>query len=433
MPCADLMTVDLFNARMDAFVESISFSLNSYSATIDELRNEISAQAEKIDRIYKVLGGDNWFNGYTGDPILPIDFEARLKEERMGIYTLDENDNITESKISDVTSITQFITRVGAVIYSRLGLDNYPIKVPNNLADEIQLDETEEGTTESESNYSKIQTNCELDVWQTKQLDSLFGRFPIKIKIKDNDLIQTGDQELNIKLPNLAETVAELTGITLQNTAKVDALINISMRSLVEIATDKVQNTKSYFLLDAITEYLNFKNKQDKIAVPFAFDFSKFIEKDDEGITTINNKNLADFLHSSEVDVEIERYDDDQTLEEELKILIESARIIKAIHYNKVKGGTDEEVKTNIVEQLKSWKDLLFDEEETEGTSPDDPNPNRTPKERRQNDFDTYLENVEQGFIKEAQGTDIDATKPFGKPWDRRPRIREIGKQGDLS
>jgi hypothetical protein len=440
MPCADLMTVDLFNARMNAIEENITFALNSHSATIDELRNEISAQREKIDRIYKILDGDIWFEADGANASISIDPDLLMRSHFAQEFDHNEDGTEYTSKEMTCTSLSSLISAIVASVYLRLGLDDFPQRVPENVTKDFgfgwlgeQIGETflDEQIALSHIN---IPTMTQFNRWQFKQIDALFGRFPVKIEIEDNDLIQTGSQSAKIKLPNLAETLAEITGKILQNDAKINAILNVIMRILQEVATNKLTDIKTHYMVDAIVEYLNFKEKKTTIEVPFTFDLTKLVEESADGELQQLNAKLSEFLQTKNYKVEVDEYDDDQTLEEELRIIIEGARIIKSVFYEKVNGSDAESLKADLLKQFTDLGVNLFDSEETpEATGEPNSQSFKTPRTRRQEDFDNYLENVEQGFIKEAQGSDLDSTKPFGKPWDRRPRIREIGNQGDLT
>ena len=431
MPCADLATTQQLIDIYNALGNDISSAANQTNGAIDNLSNQLIEIRDRVNQIYQILGGDGWYAEESYSPKMTVDFDAIARGSLAKLFSHNETGTEYESKEATCNSLPDFILGTTAATYLRLGLDDFPQKVPIDVtSSNYPIDDNEA----YENSHTTIPTLTQFNRWQFKQLDALFGRFPIKIDIEDNDLVQTGAQTAEIRLPNVAETLAELTGKIIQNDAKVNALLNVVMRLMVETATDKLTNVKTHYMVDAITEYINFKDKKSKVKVPFTFDLSKFKTEGEDGELQDLNAKLSDFLQMTEYDVEVDEYDDDTTLEEELRILIEAARIIKAVYFEKIDGGDIDSLKESLRQKFTDLADNLF---ETEGRDAGDDNfsndPSKTPKERRQEDFDTYLENVEQGFIKEAPDAGRDSTKPFGKPWDRRPRIREIGKQGDLT
>ncbi|MGL6342334.1 MAG: hypothetical protein ACRC80_24700, partial [Waterburya sp.] len=329
MPCQDLATLQQliqFRDTIDNRIEDVESQLtdfqssiedefsdlsNNIISSIDGVRNDIMDLREKIERTYEILGGDNWFNENGITPLINIDFEQRLRAEREAIYNFDGEYNINGTLEVGTTSITQFITRAAAVIFARLGLDDFPCKVPEDITLDLEAVNSEDLLEKLATRTIDIPTQSQFNSWQFRQLDAILGRFPIRIDIEDNDLIQTGSQTARIRLPNVAETLAELTGKVLQNDAKVNAIIGIAMRLLVETATDKLTNIKTHYLTEAITEYLNFKDKKSRISVPFTFDLSKLQKETEEGELKSVNPSLSDFLQITNMDVEIDEYNDD--------------------------------------------------------------------------------------------------------------------------
>jgi hypothetical protein len=130
------------------------------------------------------------------------------------------------------------------LIAKRLGVDSYPVEVPKSLIDGVG------------SGSQSLQSITELSVWQTVQLDGLLGQFPIKIKIKDTDLTQSGNQEKTIRLYNIAEALAELYAVSVKSSVVGDAQLQMSARLAAEaVATHAgVAVTQDY--VQAIASYL---------------------------------------------------------------------------------------------------------------------------------------------------------------------------------
>jgi hypothetical protein len=441
MPCEDLATKVQLDELKDFITEKFALIRteiydaqnlidNNNASRFNDLYLNLETPFARINKIYKILGGDNWFEASPYNPNLDIDYETRIKEHKAQIYTISENGESFTPKESATEGLPQFISRCIATVFHRLGLDNYPIKVPQNVT--LDIDKDNDGNA-TESNYIKVESGVLFSRWQFQQLDALFGRFPIKIKIEDNDLIKAGDQGTEIRLPNLAETVAELTGKLLMMDAKINSLMNIGLRSLAENGSSKLTTIKTYHIVDCIAEYLNYSDTQKKIKVPFTFDPKVLAQEAEDGEITQIDAKLADFLQMTEIEIEVEEIKDKDTLTADLTPFLEAARIIKAVYFQPIKGNSVEELKNSIKEDLKGLVDLFdgYAASNNSGVPSPDGDPN-SPKNRKEQDFDVFLEKAERGFLEDINVGEEEATKPYGKPYAKRPKIRKIGKQGEV-
>jgi hypothetical protein len=111
-------------------------------------------------------------------------------------------------------------------IYTRLGVDEFPVKAPALLVQENDAEST-------------LENHAQLWEWQARNLDALMGQFPIKIKVKDSDPTTEGNQEVEIKLPNVAETLAELFGLVYQAETNGDLLVEMLLRLIPEVLATK--------------------------------------------------------------------------------------------------------------------------------------------------------------------------------------------------
>ncbi len=290
----------------------------------------------------------------------------------------------------EARNLPELLRNLLAQSFRRLGLDDYPIAVPKNLTQE-----PEPGELESiESNQSLV----DFLLWQVKAFDGVLGQFPINIEIEDNDLIQTGNQPLDIKLPNLAETLAELTGKVLLNEALVNALLTISLKNIAETGMSKQTAIQNYYLLTAIQEYLGFKTTQKSKEVEFTFNPGVILEKEDD-------QTLSKAIENSQIKIPIEVNDDEDSLEEQLKSLVEAARIIKAVHWRNLdlKGNVPEQLKSIIKNADKLMSDLDANGKDT---------------------LEDFLNSLQLGFANKSSS--IDSTKPFGRDYNRRPRVKDL-------
>jgi hypothetical protein len=329
-------------------------------------------------KIFDILGAD----------FLGQEFKVESWLEN-AIATNYDTENWTQLPVK-IETIPQLIRHVAAITYFRLGLQDLPFTLPENLIQDLDGGEAEKTTD--------TQTLAQYQLYLLQALDSVFGQFPIKIRIEDNDLIQTGNQDLEIKLPNLAETLAEMVGQNLSQQAFTKALLEIALRNLAETGQTKQQAIQNYYAAIANQEYLGYKVKQKAKEVDFLFDPSVVQEKEED-------QSLSRALRNATLKVPIDEFDDEQTLEGQVKILIEAARIIKARFWRGIdlKGDGAAAIANLIKSAVK-----IGEQSEQEG----------------EQDLEEFFESVEKGFADKSPL--LDPSKPYNKDYDRRPRIRKL-------
>lgn len=154
------------------------------------------------------------------------------------------------------------VTAIVNLIAKRLGTGAYPIEVPQSLlqglGDEIQ----------------KMESNAEFLHWLTYQIDSLVGQFPVDIDIVDIDPLKEGDQKKKIQIPNIAEAIAEMYGLTLKSSVNQEVELNMLLRLAAEtIATKNAAVvTQDYARANAI--FLGYKANPKPRELQYNFDFT---------------------------------------------------------------------------------------------------------------------------------------------------------------
>jgi hypothetical protein len=335
-----------------------------------------------IPAIYDILGGDIWKSDIFKNGEVSI--EGWLRSAGFEQYTKDsENNKVAPKNLFDL------MRHYLATLYFRSGFHRLPAEVPESL---IQ---------DSDPNKNKdieISDALHFQEWQTRALDALIGQFPIEIEIEDSDLIKVGDQKLKIPLPNIAETLAELMGLSITLKSFMDANLNASMRTLAETGSARKQAIINHYLIASIQDYLGFKSRKKVLDVDFLFNPKVGTDSDTPEL-------LSEALKTTKMKVEIEECDDDHSLEARMTTLAEAAAIIKAVHWRKVN--------LNDMGELKSFfKNIVDFVGETE--------------EKKEDEFDEFIEKVEDGFINEPGM--LDTTNPYGRPYDQRPKIRKLEK-----
>lgn len=274
------------------------------------------------------------------------------------------------------------------LIAKRLGTGDYPFAVPQSLL------------ADRGNGQQKLESLSEVFHWFIKQFDAVVGQFPIEIEIKDTDPTKQGDQKEKMTIPNLAEGIAELAGMGLGTNINTNTLINIGIRSMIEAGSAKIEALKGKYISQAIADYLAFDAEETKTNVSLMFTPGKF--------------DLDDILVEQEQKIPLYNYKDDRDFKGEMAELLFAAAIIRSVHYKKVDPLGD--VKGDL---LNRFKDLLKQVQEKDERGSD------TVK----SDFSDFIKQVEEGFIN-TPGVG-DALNPYGRNFEQRPKIRELGNTAD--
>ncbi|MGK7893954.1 MAG: hypothetical protein AB4372_10110 [Xenococcus sp. (in: cyanobacteria)] len=349
-----------------------------------EISFNLESQGEEQLKINSLLSKKDIFGDTLGEE---IDWFEKIRE-----IAKEQIDPETKENIPlQAESLIDVLRNLLAVYYNKLGLEDFPLTVPTLFSQTVKDINGSEDQVEKEDLHSFI--DCLF--WQTQVLDGLFGKFPIDIEIEDSDLIKTGNQKLEIRLPNLAETLAELTGKILSNETSINALLAITQRSLTEAGMAKQQAIQNYYLTLANHEYLGFKTNKKIIDVDFLFN-PKILNED------ANKQTLDKALEPSQLPLEVDVNDDSNTLEGELAVLTEAARIIKARFFRKFNAKDD--LKEQIIKKVMTSKALLdrMGEKDKEGLT-------------------SFFEAIENGFINFDPS--LNPNKPYGRPHENRPKI----------
>ncbi len=279
---------------------------------------------------------------------------------------------------------------------SIVGVDDYPVSLPTSL---ISKDEGFLGNLIPNRNMD-VPSLTRLFAWYIERFDEIMGQWEIPIEVKDSDPTKPGDQPVGFRLPNMAEAIAEMFGLMLQTSINTQIGINMQTRTMLEVGQNKQQGFKSYMLVLAIADHLGFDYKEVKHKIPMLFD--------------ITQTQLDKLLQESEIEVSAVDYTDKEDLKIVLLELRQAAAIIKAVHWRKF------DLKSDVA---KGVKDLIMGLVATS----DEVNDSKKDEEDGKDKFDNFLEDVERGFTTSSGITDTD--HPYGRNYNERPRIKEIGQE----
>ena len=272
---------------------------------IINLENNLTERLTNIEyssqKIFNVLGGDNWQFTNPNDPNLPtwlINPEATIKQNGTNLYAQTGGDTLTAENIFEL------ITGLMAVNYFRQGHHRLPATVLTSLVN------TEEG-----NQPLTIEDSLSFSEWIIRQIDAVVGEFPLNIKYQGQN--SEGEQtEQIIPIQNLSEGIAEILGLSLGIGSDSDTLINIGMKTLVEARSAANAAIVATDYAAANAQYLGYKGNQVERKIPLTF--------------TPGAANLTDTLKPSEKSIISWENEDKETLVELIKRTLVGAEIIKA-------------------------------------------------------------------------------------------------------
>jgi hypothetical protein len=195
--------------------------------------------------------------------------------------------------------------------------------------------------------------------WLTNQLDALIGEFPIDIEIKDIDPLTAGDQKKTIQLTNIAETLAEIYGLSIKGSVNQEAEQAILLRLAIEAIAIKngVAITQDY--VKANTKFLGYRGNPVDRKLNYSFDFSSLdLAKKEQTVL------LDAILKPTEAYVRGWENKDKETAADFFQKLMFSAGIIKAVFFRDKKQMKDVLTKADdmVKDGLKKedeWKDFV--------------------------------------------------------------------------
>lgn len=290
-----------------------------------------------------------------------------------------QNEELLRSLIRKVDTLSKVI-----------GVEDYPVSLPTSL---ISRDEGFLGNLVPNFNQD-VPSLTRFLAWYVERFDEVLGQWEIPIEIKDSDPSKPGDQPLGVKLPNMAEAIAEMFTLIFQTNLNSEVLLNFAVRTAAETVTDKQQNFITYKLLQSMAEWAGYKQKDIKLKMPSLFSLGK--------------TRYDEILQEAEIDVACVDFDEKFGLEADLMRFREAVAILQANYKKKVDPSGD--IKGQIL------KHLLDSFAAVNKVNPEDD----------EQDFEKFLKEVEDGFIN-TPGIN-NTTNPYGRPYNERPKIRDLTK-----
>ena len=288
---------------------------------------------ERLDQIWAVLGGDDT---WSYDPNAKV-AELKIKPET-AIRTTGRAQyqaNTDEGAELTINSFIQLLTAFHSVNYFRSGHHRLPATAFNSLLN------TQEGNKEL-----KIYDSLSFQEWIIKNLDALFGEFPLKLKYKTDD----GEQE--VSLENVSEAIAEIAGLLLSLAEDSSNNLNATIKAMIEARNAANAATVAVDYASANADYLGYKGREKTKEVNVTF--------------TPGKETLKEVLTPSQQKIVGWEMQGEETLLELVKRILMGAEIIKAAMYIPWKPGdklTGDVIKEKQAEQTEAqdtkWQDFL--------------------------------------------------------------------------
>lgn len=145
------------------------------------------------------------------------------------------------------------------LLYSKIGGDRLPATLPEYLL----ADRTKN---------IQVENVVDFLAWLTKNIDAISGQWPIEIEIEDTNPLQKGDQSKKMPLPNMAESLAELYGMSFKSAINTDILIQFCMRLAAETMAAKNAALIAQDYVKANAEFLGYRGNPKRREIDYAFD-----------------------------------------------------------------------------------------------------------------------------------------------------------------
>lgn len=321
----------------------------------------------------------------------------------------------TEIEIKDLRELVGQVYSDLEKTSKAIGIDDYPVKLPKSLIEKYSggggafsdalaaLDEIHDATNPDGtiSTTKEVPSLTQMFAWYIERFDEIVGQFEIPIEIKDTDVLKDGDQPATIRLPNIAESIAELFMLAFQAQMNTEILINMVTRVMLEGGQDKQQNFISYHLLLTIVDWIGFKTKD--------------VKKDMNLLFTPGKNRLDELLDESKQSVIVQELDEKFGLEVDMMRFRKAASILDSVFFRKVNpdGNIKAQIMGYLLDSLSTSKRL-----------------NSSEKNDSDSSFRQFLDEAETGFIHKTGVTDNQ--HPYGRDYFSRPRIKDLSEnQGD--
>lgn len=216
------------------------------------------------------------------------------------------------------------------LILDAVGYHLSPIEVPKSLIDD-----------DGEGKESVVIPNISsFVIWWFGRWDEVMGKYPQQIEIEDTDPLKEGKQKETVILSNQAEALTELYSQLVTLLMQQQIQINMLNRTMLTTGLNRESGIRNEEMLDAIIDYLGFNIKEQATKVNQLF--------------TPNKSNWDEILDESVSKTKTVEIDTTDNLQSQLTELLQSAAIIRAVHFKQVNPNGDiaRDLKKSLLDSL---------------------------------------------------------------------------------
>ncbi|BFM40730.1 hypothetical protein [Synechocystis sp. LKSZ1] len=255
---------------------------DSTPTTLGDQKLQISTDGE----IRKVLGVDDFSWALTASPedilkgygLLQFAKNGESEEFSKQVKAALESGNVkqfiegisgtTDGNKLQIKSLPRLMALMSAAAFFRAGYHRLPQEYPEHLVkDKAGLTTGKKGGTPPPPKLIKLGDMLEIQDWQNRQLDALFGEWATTIKVKSPD----GKKEEEIHLPNMAEAIGELFNLVFNINLLSEHQTQMQIKALSELIKLFNQDLLTHDHVVAISKFLGYNGETDSEEVPLPF------------------------------------------------------------------------------------------------------------------------------------------------------------------
>jgi hypothetical protein len=189
------------------------------------------------------------------------------------IFDTNEDKEEAQSQTIQIGSVSQGISRsIERIekISKIIGIDVFPLKLPASLIEKVDsnvMDIVFDWFTPDEIRVNNVMS---LLVYTLKYLDGVIGKWQQKIHIEDADAVKEGKQPKDIVLPDIANTLREITSVSTANHKALGLITDVCVKIITEVCNAKLDVAKTKLIVRDIQQFLSYTSRELAIEVPLS-------------------------------------------------------------------------------------------------------------------------------------------------------------------
>jgi 23S rRNA U2552 (ribose-2'-O)-methylase RlmE/FtsJ len=189
------------------------------------------------------------------------------------IFDANEDKEEAQSQTIQIGSVSQGISRsIERIekISKIIGIDVFPLKLPASLIEKVDsnvMDIVFDWFTPDEIRVNNVMS---LLVYTLKYLDGVIGKWQQKIHIEDADAVKEGKQPKDVVLPDIANTLREITSVSTANHKALGLITDVCVKIITEVCNAKLDVAKTKLIVRDIQQFLSYTSRELAIEVPLS-------------------------------------------------------------------------------------------------------------------------------------------------------------------